>query len=118
MLTLFSIILQTMQSAFERNAVSKISYFGVYIVLIYIALNIFSLAFSCAKDAIDTMGSFMIALLPLVLGLMASFGNVIAVSFFHPIVIFLINLSGLLVSLFILLFLFLSFFFLFLCIFY
>src|SRR5690625_31968 len=108
MLTLFSIILQTMQSAFERNAVSKIAYFVVYIVLIYIALNSFYLAFSYAKDAIDTMGSFMIALLPLVLGLMASFGNVIAVSFFHPIVIFLINLSGLLVSQFILPLLFLS----------
>lgn len=108
MLTLFSIILQTMQSAFERSAVSKIAYFVVYIVLIYIALNSFYLAFSYAKDAIDTMGSFMIALLPLVLGLMASFGNVIAVSFFHPIVIFLINLSGLLVSQFILPLLFLS----------
>lgn len=108
MLTLFSIILQTMQTAFERSAVSKIAYFVVYIVLIYIALNSFYLAFSYAKDAIDTMSSFMIALLPLVLGLMATFGNVITVSFFHPIVIFLINLSGVLISKFILPLLFLS----------
>lgn len=108
MLTLFSIILQTMQTAFERSAVSQIAYFIVYIVLIYIALNSFYLAFSYAKDAIDMMGSFMIALLPLVLGLMATFGNLITVSFFHPIVIFLINLSGVLVSKFILPMLFIS----------
>src|SRR5690625_224877 len=44
------------------------------------------------------MSSFMIALIPLVLGLMATFGNLITVAFFHPIIIFLINSSGLLVS--------------------
>src|SRR5699024_10799823 len=57
---------------------------------------------------IDTMMSFMIALLPLVLRLMAKFGNVVTVSFFHPIVIFLIHISGVLVSKFILPLLFLS----------
>lgn len=108
MLTLFSILLQTMHTAFERSAVSKIAYFVVYAVLIYIALNSFYLAVTYAKEAIDTMSSFMIALLPLVLGLMASVGNIAAVSFFHPIVIFLIHLSGVLVSSFILPLLFLS----------
>ncbi|MFD1360669.1 stage III sporulation protein AE [Lentibacillus salinarum] len=108
MLTLFSIILQTMQTAFENSAVSKIAYYVVYIVLIYLALNSFYLAVSYANDAIDTMSSFMIALLPLVLGIMATLGNVITVSFFHPIVIFLINVSGVLVSRFILPLLFLA----------
>lgn len=108
MLTLFSIVLQTMHSAFERSAVSKIAYFVVYLVLLFIALNSFYLAVSYAKEAIDTMSSFMIALLPLVLGLMASVGNIAAVSFFHPIVIFLIHMSGVLVSNFVLPLLFLS----------
>ncbi|WP_339228091.1 stage III sporulation protein AE [Oceanobacillus sp. FSL K6-2867] len=108
MLTLFSVILQTMHSAFERNAVSKIAYFVIYLVLIFIALNSFYVAVSYTQDAIEMMKGFMIALLPLVLGMMASFGNVIAVSFFHPIIIFLINFSGILVSAFILPLLFLS----------
>src|SRR5699024_10481265 len=82
LLTLFSIVLQTVQTAFEHSAVSKIAYFVVYIVLIYIALNSFYLAFSYAKDSIDAMSSFMIAMLTLIL--------------------FLINLSGILVSKFIL----------------
>ncbi|PAV29099.1 stage III sporulation protein AE [Virgibacillus profundi] len=108
MLTLFSIVLQTMHNAFEKSAVSKIAYFVVYIVLIFIALNSFYLAVSYAKEAIDTMSSFMIALLPLILGLMATFGNVISVSFFHPIILFLIPFSGVLISQFILPLLFLS----------
>ena len=108
MLTLFSVVLQTMHAAFEYNAVSKIAYFVIYIVLIFLALNSFYLAVSYTQDAINAMKGFMIAMLPLVLGMMATFGNVISVSFFHPIIIFLINFSGVLVSSFVLPLLFLS----------
>ncbi|MGM8213473.1 stage III sporulation protein AE [Virgibacillus sp. W0430] len=108
MLTLFSTILQTMHTTFEQSTVSKIAYFIVYIVLIFIALNSFHTVFSYTKTAIDTMSSFLIGLLPLVLGLMATFGNLITVSFFHPIVMFLIHLSGVLISSFILPLLYLS----------
>ncbi|MGM8365103.1 stage III sporulation protein AE [Virgibacillus sp. W0181] len=108
MLTLFSTILQTMHTAFEQSTISKIAYFIVYIVLLFIALNSFHTVFSYTKDAIDTMSSFMIALLPLVLGLMATFGNVMSVAFFHPIVMSLIHLSGVLISTFIMPLLYLS----------
>ena len=108
LLTLFSVILQTMHTAFENSAISKIAYFVVYVVLLYIALNSFFLAFTYTKEAIDTMSSFMIALIPLILGLMATFGHVMTISFFHPIIIMLINLSGVLVSTIILPLLFLA----------
>ncbi|WP_430785340.1 stage III sporulation protein AE [Virgibacillus flavescens] len=108
MLTLFSVLLQTMHNAFENSMVSKIAYFTVYLVLLFIALNSFYLVFSYTKDAIDAMSSFLIALLPLILGLMATFGSIITVSFFHPIIVFLIFASGMLVSNFVLPLLFLS----------
>ncbi|MEN1970125.1 stage III sporulation protein AE [Lentibacillus sp. N15] len=108
MLTLFSVLLQTVQTAFEQNTVSKIAYFIVYLVLLYLALNSFYLAFSYTKEAVESMSNFLIALLPLVLGLMATFGNVVSVSFFHPIIVFLIYVSGVLVSKFILPLIFLS----------
>src|SRR5690625_94225 len=38
-LTLFSVLLQTIHTSFERSAVSKIAYFIVYIVLLFISLN-------------------------------------------------------------------------------
>ncbi|RDW21958.1 stage III sporulation protein AE [Oceanobacillus chungangensis] len=108
MLTLFSIILQTMHAAFEQSMVSKIAYFVVYVVLIFIALNSFYVAVSYVVEAISTMSSFMISLIPLLLGLMASFGNIVSVSFFHPIIILLINMSGVITSHFILPLLFIS----------
>ncbi|GEN87420.1 stage III sporulation protein AE [Oceanobacillus sojae] len=108
MLTLFAVVLQSIQSAFEQTTVSKVAYFVVFLVLLFIVLNSFYLATSYTKEAIDTMQSFMIALLPLVLGMMASFGSVISVSFFHPVIIFFIHFSGVFISTFILPLLFLS----------
>lgn len=108
MLTIFSSILQSIHNAFEKSTVSKIAYFVVYIVLIYITLNSFYLVFTYAQETVEMMSNFMIALLPLMLGLLASFGQVITVSFFHPIIIFLIHTSGLLITNFIFPLLYLS----------
>src|SRR5699024_8131170 len=89
MLTLFSIILQAISTAFERNTVSQTAHFIVFIVLLYIMLMSFHEVFLYAKDTIESMSHFLIALLPLILGLIATFGQVLSVSFFYPIIIFL-----------------------------
>ena len=107
-ITIFSVILQSMHTAFENSVVSKIAYFVVYLVLIYITLNSFYLVFTYAKESIETMSSFMIALLPLLIVLIATFGQVITISFFHPIILFLIHISGVLTSTFIFPLLYLS----------
>lgn len=107
-LTLFSVILQSMHTAFAQSTVSKIAYFIVYIVLIYIGLNSFQAVYLYTKETVEMMGSFMIALIPLLLSLMAAFGSLLSVSFFHPIIIFLIHFSSLLVSTFVLPLLYLS----------
>lgn len=107
-LTLFSVILQSMHTAFSYHSVSKIAYFIVYIVLIYIGLNSFQLVYSYTKETIELMSSFMIALIPLLLTLMAAFGSILSVSFFHPIIIFLIHTSGILIASFVLPLLYLS----------
>lgn len=108
MLTVFSMILQSIQNAFEYRTVSKVAYAVVYLVLIIITLNSFEVAISYTTDAINNMSHFLIALLPLILALMASVGNVTSVAFFHPVIIFLINVSGLLISKFVLPLIFLS----------
>lgn len=107
-MTIFSVILQSMHTAFEKSVVSKIAYFVVYLVLIYITLNSFYLVFNYTKQSIDMMSSFMVALLPLLIALIATFGQVITISFFHPIIIFLIHISGILTTNFIFPLLYLS----------
>ncbi|AIE80825.1 stage III sporulation protein AE [Bacillus cereus ATCC 4342] len=98
MLTIFSALLQSLQSAFSKSSVSKIADAVVYMVLIIFALNSFYVVMTYARETIQTMVDFILALLPILLALIATGGGVVSVSFFHPIIIFLMNTSGLLMN--------------------
>ena len=93
-LTVFSMILETLQSSFERNTVSKLGYSITYMVLIIIAINSFSVAIGYAKTAISSMIQFMIAIVPLLITLLASMGNVTSVAILHPLIVFMIHSVG------------------------
>lgn len=108
LLTLFSQIMQTIQNAFESQNVSKAAYGVTYLVLMILAINSFHVAITYATDAINSMIHFMIALLPLLLALMASMGSIASSALFHPLIIFLVNTSGILVNQFVLPLLFFS----------
>ncbi|MDM5338901.1 stage III sporulation protein AE [Fictibacillus enclensis] len=108
LLTVFSMLLQTIQNAFEHHSVSKVAYAIIYMVLIILALNSFHVAMQYSKEAIETMMNFMMALVPLLLALMATVGSITSVAFFHPIIVFLVNSSSILINSFILPLLFLS----------
>ncbi|MDR4888882.1 stage III sporulation protein AE [Fredinandcohnia sp. QZ13] len=98
MLTVFSMFLQTLQNSFEKSAVSKVAYAIVYMVLIIIALNSFRVAIMYTEEAIQSMINFILALVPLLLALVASSGGVASAALFHPLILFLMNTSGLLIQ--------------------
>lgn len=93
-ITIFSMLLETLQSSFEKNAVSKIAYAISFMVLMIMAVNSFSVAIGYAKTAISDMVNFMIAVVPLLLTLLASMGNVVSVSVLHPLIVFMIHAVG------------------------
>lgn len=97
MLSIMSMILETLQSAFERKTVSKVAYSLCYMVIIVLAINSFNVAIGYAKEAIDRMIDFMMAMVPLLFALLASMGNVVTVSVTHPLIIFMINTVGTLI---------------------
>ncbi|MEC1403835.1 stage III sporulation protein AE [Bacillus subtilis] len=98
LLTIFCVILQLLQNAFQQSTVSKVAYSIVYMVLIILALNSFHVAINYATEAIQTMTSFILALIPLLLALLASSGGAVSAAFFHPVILFLTNTSGLLIQ--------------------
>jgi len=100
-LTVFSIMLETMQSAFEKTTVSKIAYAISYLVVVVLAVNSFHIAIQYAQDAISGMVHFMTAMMPLVFTMLASLGNVATVSILHPLIVFMIHTVGSLVHFFI-----------------
>ncbi|MBB6676406.1 stage III sporulation protein AE [Cohnella lubricantis] len=99
MLAVFTMILETMQNAFERNTVSKVAYAVAYMVLLIIAVNSFRSATQYAADAIGNMVQFMMAMVPLLLTLLASTGGVTTVAVLHPLIVFMIHTVGTLIHL-------------------
>jgi stage III sporulation protein AE len=50
------------------------------------------------NKAIGTMIQFILALIPLLLALIAASGGVVSASFFHPVILFLMNTSGMFIQ--------------------
>lgn len=100
-LTVFSIVLETLQTAFEKTTVSKIAYAISYLVVAVLAINSFQIAIGYAQDAISGMINFMMAMMPLVLTMLASLGNIATVSILHPLIVFMIHTVGNLIHFFI-----------------
>ncbi|GGM40223.1 stage III sporulation protein AE [Paraliobacillus quinghaiensis] len=97
-LTLCSTILQGIQTAFESKTISKVADIVIMLVLLMLALHSFQLAATYVNETILQMRDFMLAILPLMLGLMASFGSITAITIFHPIIVTCMHLSVLLIS--------------------
>ncbi|MFD7523830.1 stage III sporulation protein AE [Paenibacillus chitinolyticus] len=100
-LTVFSMLLETLQSSFERNNVSKVAFVVSYLVLLIIAVNSFQVAIEYANGAISSMIQFMIALMPLLLSLLASSGGITSVAILHPLIVFMIHTIGTVIYVFV-----------------
>jgi stage III sporulation protein AE len=94
MISVLSMILETLQTAFERKTVSKVAYTLCYMVVLVIAVNSFNIAIGYAQDAINRMIDFMMAMIPLLFALLASMGNIVTVSVTHPLIVFMIHTVG------------------------
>jgi stage III sporulation protein AE len=93
-LTVLSSVLQTLQGAFERQAVSRVAYGICYLVILIMAVDSFRTAISYAGQAIGRMIDLMTAAVPLLLVLLASIGNLASVTVLHPLIVFMVNVVG------------------------
>ncbi|MCM3698299.1 stage III sporulation protein AE [Paenibacillus macerans] len=94
LLSIFSMILETLQTAFERKQVSKVAYSICYLVILVLAINSFHVAITYATKAIGGMIDFMMAMVPLLFTLLASMGGAVTVTITHPLVVFMVHTVG------------------------
>lgn len=97
LLTVFAAILENLQNSFQNSSISKIAMSITFMVLIILAINSFYLASHYVKIAIQGMTDFMLAIVPILLALLTSMGNVTSATLFHPLIIFMVNMSGTLI---------------------
>lgn len=89
-------LLEHLQGAFEKNTVAKLAHGIGVLALLTLALSSFTLAINTGRDAITNMVGFMQSLLPVILTLMAALGNLTTVALMHPVILFSLNVLGML----------------------
>lgn len=78
-------VINQLQLAFTGN-VSRISKMIVYLVLLSLAISSFRIAIDTGCEAIDTMVSFMQAILPVMYTILLAMGNLTSAALFKPVV--------------------------------
>lgn len=80
-------LLKSVSENLENSSVSKITYYVEYILIVTLVLISFSEVISLTKNSIQNLVGFSYSLLPILLALVASTGNVISVSVIQPIIL-------------------------------
>lgn len=77
-------IFQRLSSAFERPATTQVAYYATFLVLASVVVVAVELALKAGREAVEAMVSFIQALLPVLLGLLAATGGVTTAAILHP----------------------------------
>ena len=93
-LTVICGILTNLQDSFKNNGVSEVAFFACYIFLIGIMLRSFMYAIDIGRNAIENMVMFMQAMVPMLVTLMVSTGNISSATIFQPAVLFCAQFIG------------------------
>jgi stage III sporulation protein AE len=92
LLSVLAAMLESLQSAFERQTVSEVAYAMIFLVLLVMAIGSFTEAVGYARHAIQSMNDFMLATVPLVVALLAASGALASAAFFQPVLLFSVHL--------------------------
>ena len=94
LLTVLASILETIQTAFASQMVSKTAFFMVYLVISVLAVSSFHSATSYASGAMGNMTGMMMGSMPVFLALVTASGGLTSAAAFHPLIIFIVNLTS------------------------
>ncbi len=101
LLSVLAAVLESIQSAFEHQAVSQVAYAMIFLVLLVIAIGSFTVAIGYARHAIETMNDFMLATVPIAVALLAASGALASAAFFQPVLIFIVHFVSNMIFLFV-----------------
>ena len=96
-LVVFAAVLRQIQGAFESEGVARIADAAVFLALGAVALAGFTLAVQIAREAIGQLSSFMVALLPAIVGLLAASGAPTTAGLLQPVILGALDAVALLI---------------------
>jgi len=97
-LAVLCVLLQNLQNSFEQSGISMLAYGVCFIFLSVITLTAFYNAITLARDTVGNMVSFMEALLPLLISLLAGVGALTSAALFTPLMLFVVSAVSVIVK--------------------
>ncbi|MEW6447035.1 MAG: stage III sporulation protein AE [Bacillota bacterium] len=91
-------ILQQFSTAFERGSTSQIAFYAGFLVLAGTVVTALGLAIDTGREAVDGMVSFVQALLPVLLTLLAAAGGLTTAAILHPAILTTLAVIGTLIK--------------------
>lgn len=91
-------LLQNLAGNFEKFSVATLAYDVCYIFMMTITLTVFFNMMVMARDTVANMVSFMEALLPLLISLIAAIGAISTAALFTPLMVFILNSISIIVK--------------------
>lgn len=108
LLSIMCALLQNLQSAFDSQSTGELAYNIIYFIILGIAIKSFSTAIKIGMDAIDSMVTFMHALLPTIIILLSSVGALVSAALFQPLITLTVSILSTFVKNFIIPLIFLA----------
>ena len=90
-IVIISSILKSITENLENTKVSNIVHYVTYILIVTIVMENFSNIINLCKNSIDNLVAFSNSLIPLLITLMITTGNIASASLLQPIILFIIT---------------------------
>ena len=87
-------ILKSISEGLENKSVSQITYYVQYILIVTLVMGNFTDIITMVKTSIESLVGFMNSLVPLLITLMLTTGNIASAGLLEPIILFIITFIG------------------------
>lgn len=87
-------ILKSISEGLENKSVSQITYYVQYILIVTLIMGNFADIIEMVKSSIESLVGFMNSLVPLLITLMLTTGNIASAGLLEPIILFIITFIG------------------------
>ena len=91
---IISSVLRSITDGLENKSVSQITYYITYILIVTIVMKNFSDIINMVKTSIDNLVAFTNRLIPLLITLMITTGNIASAGMLQPIILWIISFIG------------------------
>lgn len=91
---IISSVLRSITDGLENKSVSQITYYITYILIVTIVMKNFSDIINMVKASIDNLVAFTNCLIPLLITLMITTGNIASAEMLQPIILWIISFIG------------------------